>query len=93
MDNLPDTPTELTVESSPNSEDNEAVDPRVQVCFLNFSLSKTLFIIIQIELERLNYANEAINHLELQLGVSFTKKTFLFFLFIHLGSSKSIKRI
>jgi hypothetical protein len=87
MDNLPDTPTELTVESSPKSEEDEALDPRVQVCFLNFPLSKTLFILIQIELERLNYANEAINNLELQLDVIFTKKIFLFFLFIHLGSS------
>ncbi|CAF1139612.1 unnamed protein product [Adineta steineri] len=48
MDNLPDTQSELNVESSSTSEDD--LDPR-----------------IQIEFDRLNYANEAINSLELQL--------------------------
>jgi hypothetical protein len=47
---------------------------------------------IQIELERLNHANEAINHLELQLDV-FIRKIFSLFLSIHLGSSKNLKRI
>jgi hypothetical protein len=55
MDNLPDIKNELTdIESSSKSEEDDALDPRVQI-----------------ELERLNYANEAINHLELQLDVNF----------------------
>ncbi|CAF1082389.1 unnamed protein product [Rotaria sordida] len=50
MANLPDTEKKTTVEPSVPSEDDDGVDPRVQI-----------------ELERLNHANEAINHLELQL--------------------------
>ncbi|CAF4059044.1 unnamed protein product [Rotaria sordida] len=50
MANLPDTEKKTTVESSVPPEDDDGVDPRVQI-----------------ELERLNHANEAINHLELQL--------------------------
>ncbi|CAF0869988.1 unnamed protein product [Adineta ricciae] len=50
MANLADTEIEPTNESSLTSEDDETLDPRVQI-----------------ELERLNHANEAINHLELQL--------------------------
>lgn len=46
MANLPDTETE----STSTAEDDEELDPRVQI-----------------ELERLNHANEAINHLESQL--------------------------
>ncbi len=32
MANLPDTQTESTLESSFNSEDDDPLDPRVQVC-------------------------------------------------------------
>ncbi|UJR15634.1 hypothetical protein I4U23_002571 [Adineta vaga] len=50
MANLADIEIEPTNESSLASENDEILDPRVQI-----------------ELERLNHANEAINHLELQL--------------------------
>ncbi|CAF2567264.1 unnamed protein product [Rotaria sp. Silwood2] len=49
MAHLADTRTELTIESNITSEEDDGLDPRVQI-----------------ELERLNHANEAINHLELQ---------------------------
>ena len=52
MDNSPNIPAESIAESSSKSDEDDALDPRVQV-----------------ELERLNHANEAINHLELQLDV------------------------
>jgi uncharacterized protein HemY len=57
-------------ESNVPSDDDEVLDPRVQVTssilILAFVISHSL---LQIELERLNHANEAINHLELQLDV------------------------
>jgi hypothetical protein len=74
MDTLPDTQTKPIDESSSEFEENEALDPRVQVRFHSFSILKTLLVIIQIELERLNHANEAINQLELQLDVISIKK-------------------
>ncbi|CAF3836093.1 unnamed protein product [Adineta steineri] len=50
MANLADAETKSIAESSGTADDDDALDPRVQI-----------------ELERLNHANEAINHLELQL--------------------------
>ncbi|CAF2841058.1 unnamed protein product [Rotaria sp. Silwood2] len=50
MDHLPDIQNESIIESNSKPDEDDALDPR-----------------IQIELERLNYANEAINQLELQL--------------------------
>jgi hypothetical protein len=41
MDNLPDTKIESTIESSPKSEEDEALDPRVQVCFSPISIFLT----------------------------------------------------
>lgn len=58
-------------EKSPEDDDQE-LDPRVKVIDQWFSarfLLNVCFFFSQEELERLNHANEAINHLELQLDV------------------------
>jgi hypothetical protein len=48
--------------------------------FVIFQTYSSFFYLIQIELERLNHANEAINHLELQLDVI---ESFFFLQFHH----------
>ncbi len=45
MDNLPDTPNEsTTIESSSKSEEDDELDPRVQVRFIEFEFFKFYFI-------------------------------------------------
>jgi hypothetical protein len=78
MANLPDIQIESPLEASLTSEDDDELDPRIQVRDIPPSRSFLfLFYLIQIELERLNHANEAINNLELQLDV--IKSLFFFY--------------
>jgi hypothetical protein len=91
MDTLPDNQLPPADTSSPALD--EELDPRIQVRSFQVSDCSTSFVTIQVELDRLNYANEAINHLELQLDVIPTEDaSFRSFRFVHLGSTKSVER-